>query len=208
MLKVIKIGGHKMYDLKGKKFGRWKIFEKGEQGGTWRCKCKCGTIRTVPTYSLRSGASKSCGCIRKEQLSKRRKSHGYTIGGQHPVYKVWLMMKQRCLNPNNKDYKYYGNKGITICERWINSFENFLEDMGDKPKKLTLDRIDNKGNYEPSNCKWSTRSEQMRNTIRTRKIKYDNKTLCIKDWSIKLKINISTLRSRLKKYPPKIAFNT
>ncbi len=101
--------------------------------------------------SLKSGNTKACGCLHK--------THGMS---EHPLYSVWGQMKERCQKPTNQAYKNYGGRGISVCERW-ESFENFLFDIGIPPKGLTLERMDNDGNYEPGNCKWATRSEQRAN---------------------------------------------
>jgi hypothetical protein len=95
--------------------------------------------------------------------------HGYAqTGMKHPLYTIWSAMKDRCHNPNNKQYADYGGRGITVCDRWRNSFPNFLEDMGERPEGLTLERSDNDGNYEPSNCVWETRKKQAENRRNTR----------------------------------------
>lgn len=145
---------------------------------TWKCICDCGNEVKVRASCLASGNTKSCGCLQKDAVSKtgkinkgnkHRQTHGMT---KTPEYDAWRHMKDRCSNPNVKNYKNYGERGIIICQRWLNSFENFLEDMGPKPfpKILySLDRIDNDGNYEPGNCKWSTRSQQQRNRRNSKK---------------------------------------
>lgn len=131
-------------------------------------KCKCGNTKKVLLGSLISGKTKSCGCLLKEVSilnGKRNRKHGARVGGvtRDRTYETWRSMKARCLRKNNHNYHLYGARGISICKRWLNSFENFLEDMGERPKNKTLDRIDSNGNYEPSNCKWSTIREQINN---------------------------------------------
>ena len=139
----------------GKVFTRYTVISRDGSdttGARYSCKCSCGTVKTVRGSSLRSGIVKSCGC-----LSRFKPTHGMT---GTPTYGSWKAMRARCLLPNNNRYKYYGGRGIVVCERWLNSFENFLSDMGERPTGMTIDRIDTDGNYEPSNCKWSTYSEQ------------------------------------------------
>lgn len=166
--------GSAKFNLKDKKFGRWKVLEYNG-GSYWKCLCDCGKIKMVDGNSLRRGLSKSCGCLHKEIISKMGKDrirHGRSNKGDL-TYTSWQHMKRRVLNKNSPDFPNWGGRGIKVCERWI-KFENFLEDMGERPEGMTLDRIDNDGNYEPSNCKWSTRKEQNRNK-RNIKGYYENK---------------------------------
>ncbi len=131
----------------------------------FECKCDCGNIIKVNLNSLRTNNTKTCGCIKKEigfVLGKKSfTTHGFS---KVKEYRTWSDMKQRCHNPKNKRYNDWGGRGIKVCERWKNSFENFLDDMGKKPgKEYSIDRINNDGNYEPSNCRWSTSKEQINN---------------------------------------------
>lgn len=122
--------------------------------------CKCKTVTVARDYDVKKGLVKSCGCLRNNTAKKIHTKHGQ-IGSK--TYLSWKAMKHRCNNPNAINYKYYGDRGIKVCKRWINSFENFYADMGKRPKGKTIDRINNDGNYTPSNCKWSTQKQQVYN---------------------------------------------
>src|SRR5262245_9769273 len=121
----------------------------------WDCACECGGNCVVCGRDLVAGGTRSCGCLRATHGHSRR-------SGFSPTYRSWDNMLSRCLNPNSTYYYDYGGRGITVCKRWLN-FENFLADMGERPKGMTLDRINGDGNYRPSNCRWATPKEQAAN---------------------------------------------
>ena len=152
-------------DLTGQRFERWLVIERASEN-RWLCRCDCGTSRTVDDSNLKHSLSKSCGCLQRETTSKMRRTHGHAIRGfRPPEYRAWVAMRDRCRNPNNPRFSYYGGRGISVCARW-DAFENFLADMGLSPTmKHSLDRFPYKnGKYEPINCLWATIKQQNRNT--------------------------------------------
>lgn len=134
----------------------------------WNCICDCGNKKAIPGSNIKNGQAKSCGCLRIEATTKRLTTHGKS---RTPTYNIWCSMRERCSNEKVKNYHRYGGRGVKVCARWENSFESFYFDMGEKPEGLSIDRIDNNGNYEPGNCKWSTNCEQSSN----RRTRCDNK---------------------------------
>jgi hypothetical protein len=180
-------------DLTGKKFGRLTILE-----GPWMgtgcmllCRCDCGAEKWLVRRSVMSGATKSCGCLCKEVMVARRK-HMYS-GAAHlgamqgisnnPTYKVWVAMLNRCdpKTSTNPGHRRYSGRGIVVCERW-KDFSNFLNDMGDRPEGMSIDRIDNNGHYEPGNCRWATAKQQARNTSRNRWLTFNGETRVVVEW--------------------------
>lgn len=192
----------KAIDVTGQVFGRLTVVEKhgslkGE-GVLWKCKCSCGNETIVTGKNLRSGNTKSCGCLIRDTFIDRNKSratHGQTGS---PTFISWDSMKQRVLNPSHKSYENYGGRGITICERWLESFENFVADMGERPEGMTLDRIDTNGNYEPENCRWATDEVQGNNKRSSKLIEFQGRTQTSIQWAREFGIHPKVLLYRLK----------
>ena len=184
-------------NIKGKRFGKLvvKTLEGRNKWGaiTWKCRCDCGSEPVVAGCAMKSGHVKSCGCLHKESVSKASTKHGFS---RTPIYLCWGGMIQRCTNPNALSYKRYGGRGITVCKRWL-KFENFLADMGERPKGYSLDRIDNNGNYHPNNCRWATREQQANNTSSVVLLEFDGKVQSIARWAREYGLPEITLRHRI-----------
>jgi hypothetical protein len=190
----------------GDQFGSLTIIAFGQGGRkSLECVCSCGVKRLYNACNLTSGNTRSCGCLNKEASSERailrNTTHGHAKRGNlSRVFRIWSGMINRChCEGEGALYQAYGAKGIRVCDRWRESFESFLKDMGEPPTvKHSIDRIDGTRGYSPENCRWATKLEQAQNRITTRNITFQGETLCISEWERKLGFRPSTLHRRLK----------
>lgn len=202
-------------DMVGSSFGNWKVLsfvcvrEVGKshvKKAFWLCECQCEkkTLREIPTDSLVSGNSKSCGCRKIELLNARSTKHGFARRGKNgsSIYHVWSSMRNRCLNPNDQQYKYYGGRGVTICDEWASSFIAFKDWAFENGYSvgLTIDRVDNNGNYEPDNCRWTDMKTQANNSRRCTYVTINDETHTVKEWSEILSIPYGTIMNRKNRY--------
>lgn len=185
--------------LEGKRFGRLVVLKRADnskKGLTyWLCKCDCGNTKVIRGTHLVAGKIKSCGCISIEKVKQRQITHNLS---KTRLYHIYRGIKSRCYNPKNECYRIYGGRGITMCEEWKNnflSFYNWAINNGHR-EDLSIDRINNDGNYEPNNCRWATPKEQSNNTRRCIYVTYNNETHTITEWGRILNIDADTLLTR------------
>lgn len=187
----------KAVNLTTKSFGRWTVLEFSHTSKKvyyWKCRCECGAIKAIASANLIRGKSLSCGCLAKELASKREKTHGLS---KSRTYRIWAGMKTRCTNPNETSWKYYGGRGIKLCDRW-EKFQNFLEDMGEAPSKShSIERMNVNGNYCKENCRWIEFKFQARNTTKNTLITHNGVTLCAAEWCEKLKVPYKLIMERI-----------
>ena len=190
----------------GRKFGRLTVLERagtyvspsGQKAPTVRARCDCGSEVVTVAHHLRTGRTKSCGCLKLENASKVNWKHGHARAGKvRPEHRIWLAMIRRCTEPSDPAFDNYGGRGIKVCDRW-STYENFYADMGDRPHGLTLDRRDNNGDYCPENCRWATKAEQAANRRTSILVEYNGEVMCAKHAAKLAGINPATLRWRIK----------
>ena len=193
-------------DLTGERFYRLyvirqapnRVYKNGETKRCWLCQCDCGNTIVVTTQELRNGDTRSCGCLKTELTKIRLTTHGKN---RTHLHNVWKAMRKRCSNVNNKDYCRYGGRGIKVCDEWQNdflSFERWAINNG-YIEGLTIDRVNNDGNYEPNNCRWVTHKDQCNNRCNSICITHNNESHSLSEWADLLNIKYSTLYSRYKK---------
>lgn len=181
----------------GEVHGRLTVLRKSDDTDSpgWVCHCSCGRDIIISYESLNSGVQ-SCGCLRADTVSERMTTHGLS---KTRIYHIWLGMRKRCYNPRTKAYADYGARGICVCSDWVDNFQAFYDwSMANGyTDALTIERIDNSGNYCPSNCRWATAKEQNRNTRQNRLLTYNGETRCLNEWAEVLGVSRDLLRGRL-----------
>ncbi len=193
------------FDLTGQVFGRLTarkhVGNNAKKESLWLCRCACGVTITTTCSHLRSGNTKSCGCLQRDKAREIRTSHRHRGRKSTPTYNSWASMKTRC-SPNQKkntrNYQDYYLRGIRVCKRWAR-FENFLEDMGERPAGTSLDRINNNGNYEPTNCRWADAKTQRENNNATIYVSHKGRNQTVTAWSRELGISSFTVFSRIRR---------
>lgn len=190
-------------DLTGQRFGKLVVMSRSRAPGKrnptkYWCRCDCGNGSLVQHANLQQGATTSCGCHRRAVLKLVNVRHGKS---HTPTWNSWMAMKDRCLRPSCSDFPRYGGRGIAVCARWQESFENFLADMGLRPPGTTIERKENNGNYEPGNCIWGTQEQQNSNKRNNRYIEFSGKRMTLAQWARHLGLSSQTLHIRLEAWP-------
>lgn len=187
----------KTYDLTGQKFGRLTVLKCTGQDkhhdNTFLCKCDCGNEKIVAGYRLKNGHTQSCGCYNREVTSEYFTKHGLST---EPLYFVWKAMIARCENPENPNYFRYGERGISVCDEWHDVETFYKWALEGYEEGLEIDRVNNDGGYSPDNCKWSTRSEQLRNTRRNVLVELNGVTKPLIDWANEYGLKVNTIQYR------------
>jgi hypothetical protein len=184
-------------DLTGERFGRLLVIERNGYNKhhqlLWLCQCDCGNYKNTLGFVLGRGECESCGCLKKESIAKVNYKHGKSQDG---IYRIWRSMIDRCHSPTNHAYDRYGNRGIRVCQRW-HDFEKFYADMGDKPKGMSLERINNNKGYSPENVRWASSKDQANNTRSNVILELHGKKQTMQQWCDELGLKIGTVWARL-----------
>ena len=184
----------------GRVFGRLIVVERTAVSWKWKCRCRCGNRTIVTSYALESGKTTSCGCYRLEQMRVRNRTHGMR---RTPLYDVWSAMVQRCTNPNNKQYKDYGERGITVTSEWLD-FEAFARDMGPRPPGGILDRENNDLGYSKINCRWVTRQVSNENRRNVARVEYRGRKYTLPELGRLLGVSTRTMQRRYREDPRRL----
>lgn len=188
--------------IAGTRFGRLLVKEEifGRRLRHYLCECDCGTEKIVRRDHLLETRVRSCGCLLRESAARSHWRHGESSRQNRTVeYATWVKIKCRCQNPSDISYENYGGRGIRICDRWSDSFESFLADMGRRPKNTSIDRIDNNGHYEPGNCRWASIKIQSRNKRTNVMVSHNGQTKTVAEWAEAIGIGYFTLHSKIKR---------
>lgn len=185
-----------LIDLTGRRVNKLTVLRRADTDGhqpAWVCICDCGREKTVLGMHLRAGRPKSCGCATNAAISSGLRRHGMTGSVE---WRSWVAMRDRCMNPRNKAWKHYGGRGITVCQRWQESFENFYADMGARPPGTSLDRKDNSLGYTPENCRWATEEEQHNNKRSNVLVDLDGDVRTMAAWARHFKVPYAVVKAR------------
>ena len=200
----------KFIDITGEKYGRLTVI--GLAGGRtkqgrllWKCKCDCGNMVELAAHTIRSGGTKSCGCLKREYDMTVKYRHGGCVGGHSRIYNIWHGMIRRCVDPKDSSYKYYGGRGISVCGEWAHDFNAFKDwayangyNEDANRYECTIDRIENDKGYSPDNCRWVTQEVQSNNKRSNRLLTYNGETLTMRQMSEKYEVPYQVLRERLR----------
>ena len=193
----------KPVNLIGRRFGMLVVTGEAPRVGVkndarWMCHCDCGVDKAISATCLTTGNTRSCTCLRRKATSERQTSHGDNRpGNRHPLYGVWAGIHRRCYNPHEKRFNRYGGRGIVMCERWLD-YANFKADMGASYQRgLTIERINNDGNYEPNNCRWASVKEQCRNRSTSRWLEFNGQRKTVAEWAETLNLRPERISARL-----------
>lgn len=206
-------------DRVGKRFGKLTVIELVKRpdrpkAAFWKCKCDCGNETIAFVGHLTHNHTTSCGCHALQRTSESHWKHGQAGNGKKrrstPEYRVWHKMKQRCYDVDSNGYENYGGRGIRVCKRWLDGFQNFFDDMGKRPEGMSIERKDNNGNYEPSNCCWATKKTQSNNRRNNIQIMFNGRTQNLKQWCDEFGVKYKMAHKRIKHYgwTPEKAFTT
>lgn len=195
---------NRTHNLIGERFGKLTVIgldDKGTRKTYWVCQCDCGNIKSIRSDALVSNITKSCGCLKKEQDKVNLTANHSHKQSRTRLYTIWQGMKDRCCNPHNVRYERYGGRGIKVCDEWKNGFQNFYNWAIENgySENLTIDRIDNDGDYSPRNCRWANLKEQSRNRSTNINITIGNATKTLTEWCEIFKLDYNTIEARYKR---------